>query len=769
MLPSTNSVVNVLTTNVRAADRGTFSISVATDAIAELNETFTVSIRDELQREHGDLLSLSPTWPGCHLIPYTYGSAVTVTIRGDEIPRPSGLSATSEAPGEVTVSWDSATGGAAALIARYQSGFGPAGGASSQIAYSDIAGSGVATTSHTFTGLSGNVAYDFYIRAVASDGSAGAAATAPATALATTIGFDVANTSSTVTEGRDTSAAVCVSLADSMTLVKTPFSLSLRTTDGTAVAGDDYATTSVALGPFSATSRRDCTTVRITDDDQFERTETFHVAVATSGTFNEVVVAPSSLTITIQNDDTVDYSEDGRLIDVRTPGQLHAIRWDLNGDGVPDDPAYATSYSAAFPAPEPNMGCATTCTGYALARDVDLGASPFGRGGGGAGWLPIGAGNAGYDGDFDGRDYVVSGLYIHRPTLDHVGLFARIGAGATTERRIGNLGLINVDVTGNDYVGALAGRVSTDVVVSKVYVSSGSVVGNEGVGGLAGLIGDDVLAVYASVAVSGTDAVGGLAGISSGADARRLVASYAAGRVVGGGDTGGLVGRVAGITGTVASVYWDTFFSGQEASALGVGTDTRVLQEPTTYSGIYGTWDVDVDGDGASDDPWRFGTSFDYPLLSGTSAHVARQLLLQSQLFQVVLRVTGAATVAEGGVATYTVVASRAVLDPVPVVWSVGAAGADGAAADDFRADATTTLPLAAYPTGTATIRRGATQTTFSVYVLADEMPEEAEAYRVVVRVGDFGGNAVVGEASSAVATTIEFRGTNYSTSTATV
>ena len=30
---------------------------------------------------------------------------------------------------------------------------------------------------------------------------------------------------------------------------------------------------------------------------------------------------------------TIDYSEDGRLIDVRTVDQLHAIRWDLNGDG----------------------------------------------------------------------------------------------------------------------------------------------------------------------------------------------------------------------------------------------------------------------------------------------------------------------------------------------------------------------------------------------------------------------------------------------------
>ena len=340
--------------------------------------------------------------------------------------------------------------------------------------------------------------------------------------------------------------------------------------------------------------------VSVVDDDvPAESGEGFRLRLTRCANCLEHVAeigVPSSFTVVINDDDRMDYSGDGRLIDVRTPQQLHAIRWDLNGDGVADEQAYATSYSAAFPAPVLNMGCATTCAGYALARDVDLGTSPFGRSSSSAGWLPIGAGNAGYDADFDGRDYVVSGLYINRPTLDHVGLFARLGAGATTGRRIGNLGLINVDVTGNDYVGALAGRVSTDVVVSKVYVSSGSVVGNEGVGGLAGLIGGDVLAVYASVAVSGTSAVGGLAGISSGADARRLVAGYAAGRVVGGGDAGGLIGRVAGITGTVTGVYWDTFVSGLEASALsglGVGTDTGSLQRPTTYGGIYaalGTW-----------------------------------------------------------------------------------------------------------------------------------------------------------------------------------
>ena len=55
---------------------------------------------------------------------------------------------------------------------------------------------------------------------------------------------------------------------------------------------------------------------------------------------------PSSFTVVVNDDDFMDYSGDDRLIDVRTPEQLHAIRWDLNTDGVADDPAYATSYRA---------------------------------------------------------------------------------------------------------------------------------------------------------------------------------------------------------------------------------------------------------------------------------------------------------------------------------------------------------------------------------------------------------------------------------------
>ena len=40
------------------------------------------------------------------------------------------------------------------------------------------------------------------------------------------------------------------------------------------------------------------------------------------------------------------------------------------------------------------------------------------------------------------------------------------------------------------------------------------------------------------------------------------------------------------------------------------------MQAPTGYSGIYRTWNLDLNGDGVSDDPWHFGTTAQYPVLS---------------------------------------------------------------------------------------------------------------------------------------------------------
>ena len=153
-------------------------------------------------------------------------------------------------------------------------------------------------------------------------------------------------------------------------------------------------------------------------------------------------------------------------------------------------------------------------------------------------------------------------------------------------------------------------------VVRRSY-STGRVSSNQKrVGGLVGNLFWDgtpsalVVASYATGVVSGGSEVGGLVGRSKG----EIMASYATGVVSGDTKVGGLVGDNRG---TVIASYFDTDASGQTDATQ--GKTTAQLQAPTSYeapaSNIYAEWNVDLDGDEADDDPWDFGTSSQYPAL----------------------------------------------------------------------------------------------------------------------------------------------------------
>ena len=74
--------------------------------------------------------------------------------------------------------------------------------------------------------------------------------------------------------------------------------------------------------------------------------------------------------------------------------------------------------------------------------------------GGFKGFIPIGSADVGIM-YYDGRGFGINGLYINRPEMDYVGLFASFNS-STFE--IMNLGVSNVNITGRDYVGALVGE-----------------------------------------------------------------------------------------------------------------------------------------------------------------------------------------------------------------------------------------------------------------------------------------------------------------------
>ena len=350
-----------------------------------------------------------------------------------------------------------------------------------------------------------------------------------------------------------------------------------------------------------------------------------------------------------------DTDHDG-LIEITTLAQLDVIRHDLYGDGFPTGTgaaAYRAAFPLAFPDPHSRLRCGGECLGYELLADLDffdingdgqVDTNDDTNGDGrvaaddtpywtnGAGWEPIATGSSPWSATFEGNGHTIRHLFINRPAADQVGLFGLVRSSFGTGS-IRAVGVIEVDVTGNDCVGGLVGENRGGVTAS---YATGRVSGNSEVGGLVGENRGGVTASYATGRVSGDSGVGGLVGENRGG----VTASYATGRVSGDSEVGGLVGEnrgdvtasyatspvsgnrdVGGLVGwnsslsTISVSYWDTTTSGQTASDGGAGQSTEVLQAPTGYSGIYVDWEVDLDGDGTADDAWHFGTSDQYPVL----------------------------------------------------------------------------------------------------------------------------------------------------------
>ena len=284
----------------------------------------------------------------------------------------------------------------------------------------------------------------------------------------------------------------------------------------------------------------------------------------------------------------------------------------------------------------------------------------------GKGWDPIGSfipniGFVGLWGSFDGQGYEIRDLFINRPDED-AGLFAFVGEGGA----IKDIGVVNVNVIGEDGVGGLVG--SNRGTVSNSY-STGNVTGDEGVGGLVGTIGSSpgiVSNSYSTCNVIGNSAVGGLVGwngftvsnsysnsnVTGDEHVGGLVGqnwhgtvsnSYSTGSVTGDMNVGGLVGwnwnpeedavtesystsnvtgysDVGGLVGkndgTVSDSFWDTETSGQATSDGGTGKTTTEMQDIATFSGA--GWNIIAVALDVSDlsYTWNIVDKQTYPFLS---------------------------------------------------------------------------------------------------------------------------------------------------------
>ena len=415
----------------------------------------------------------------------------------------------------------------------------------------------------------------------------------------------------------------------------------------------------------------------------------------------------------------VDYDGDNDgLIDVQSLLQLNAIRYDLNGDGLPAGTnADTIAYARAFPGGDlttatSRMGCPSSggCTGYELLANLDFDENNDGAitqadstyWNSGAGFLPLGT----YTGTFKGNNKTISNLYINRGNQNDVGLIKDLTG------TVSGLGLRNVDVRGNLAVGGLTGnqrggaitgcyvtgrvrgsgsyglgglvghshtganrRISASYSAAAVMALGSG--GNFWVGGLVGWQnGGTIIASYATgaVTVTGNGTKGGLVGRleSSG----EVTASYATGQVTGNGTKGGLVGSTAG---TVSNSYWDS-----DQSGIAGGKSTSDLQSPSTYGATandtYYNWNANLDGQAGNDDPWTFGAMNQYPALKYAGMDTTVQFNLQPVV--VTLALTPSSISENGGMSTVTATLSRSLSSSATTITVRPVADAYTVAAD---------------------------------------------------------------------------------------
>ena len=221
---------------------------------------------------------------------------------------------------------------------------------------------------------------------------------------------------------------------------------------------------------------------------------------------------------------------------------------------------------------------------YELANDIDASATVGWEGG--LGFDPIGTYKSGqpqlaFRGNFDGKGYKITDLFINRPTEEYVALFGYtglVGGYGGDMREMKNVGIEDCDITGKDYsIGGLVGFHNHSRTITDCWVT-GQVKSDSSapvlMGGLAGYADGVITRCHFSGDISiGTTWTFGLFG-----------------------QNGGLIGLLGGGDGISDCYSTGTFIghSTEDCEIIGglVGYNTGA---PITR--CYSTMDLDLEGD----------------------------------------------------------------------------------------------------------------------------------------------------------------------------
>lgn len=171
-------------------------------------------------------------------------------------------------------------------------------------------------------------------------------------------------------------------------------------------------------------------------------------------------------------------------------------------------------------------------------------------------WTPIGNGYPNiFNGTFDGKKHIISGMYINDKQIYAVGLFSQVGKGnenKTGSSIVKNIGIVNSFIEGNEYAGSVVGYLSDNYspvwnsLVSDCY--SDCVVKGKTAGGIVGIAtnysgGCKIEGCFNKGYIYGKESAGGIVGNGS-----TIEKSYNKGAVNGKTYSGGIAGTSRRVT-----------------------------------------------------------------------------------------------------------------------------------------------------------------------------------------------------------------------------
>ncbi|HEY9165351.1 MAG TPA: GLUG motif-containing protein [Candidatus Kryptonia bacterium] len=249
-----------------------------------------------------------------------------------------------------------------------------------------------------------------------------------------------------------------------------------------------------------------------------------------------------------------------------------------------------------------------TAWGDYYKQTANINASPTSTWNSGTGLSPIGNSSTPFSGSYDGQGHTIDSLHISRTGSNYQGLFGTLGSSAVVE----SLGVTNASVSGNDFVGALAGWVESGASVTSCYTSGSVYAGHGDCGGLIGESDGTVATSFSNCNITGGSvySMGGFIGYTDGgsitncystgrvnvscAGAGGLVGNhtsaaiddcYSVSKVSAPNTYGGLIGGNYG--GSVTGSFYNTDSTG--SSAAGTGETSADMKTESTYTGA--SWD----------------------------------------------------------------------------------------------------------------------------------------------------------------------------------